>query len=201
MKTRSVPVDFQHFAMLASLLTLGACASTPREPVSETLDPATATTVTVLTAPIELFSQMPRTQGNDPFAYLAPFETDRQGERDLYLWVSTPVTDQAPTAPRILCNGEPLELQPLGNDAAGTPAPGAGAQVNVDLAQINLSRAPYQAPVPWSAQWYFRLPPEALKCLAGAEGVALETRAAGGNDAKFSAERKNLAALDAFTHR
>jgi hypothetical protein len=65
-----------------------------------------------------------------------------------------------------------------------------------------LSRAPYDAPVPWSTQWYFRLPPESLKCLADAEGISLEARAADGGEAQFTTTgRKNLASLDAFTKR
>jgi hypothetical protein len=51
-------------------------------------------------------------------------------------------------------------------------------------------------------QWYFRLPPDGLKCLAGANGIALEMRAASGGDtSRFTAERKALASLDAFTRR
>ena len=43
--------------------------------------------------------------------------------------------------------------------------------MKVDLSQLNLSRAPYDSPVPWSTQWYFRLPADSLKCLADAEGL------------------------------
>src|SRR5258708_7383237 len=70
---------------------LGACAALPlSEPVSEKLDPDTATTVTVLRQPIELYSQTSRSKQTDPFAYIAPFETNRMGTRELFLWVSTP---------------------------------------------------------------------------------------------------------------
>jgi hypothetical protein len=192
---------------------LGACASTPSEPVSEKLDPDTATTVTTLSRPIELLSQTNRSKQTDPFAYIAPFETNRMGARDLFLWISTPQAQGQLTQPQVLCNGQPLSLQPLSQEsgAAGThAAPGdnvaavglPGTPVKVDLSQLNLSRVPYEAPVPWSTQWYFRLPPDSLKCLANAEGISLEARAADGGPEQFTTtERKSLASLDAFTRR
>jgi hypothetical protein len=192
---------------------LGACASTPSEPVSEKLDPDTATTVTVLSAPIELFSQTNRSKQSDPFAYIAPFETNRMGTRDLFLWVSTPQAQGQLTQPQVICNGRPLSLQPLSEDSgpAGAyagpgdniAAGGSGsAPVKVDFSKLNLSRAPYDAPVPWGTQWYFRLPADSLKCLADADGIALEARAADGAAEQFTTTgRKNLASLDAFTRR
>src|SRR4051794_21091049 len=64
-------------AALASAIAaalLGACATAPSEPVTEKLDPDTATTVTILNRPIELLSQTNRSRQTDPFAYIAPFE-------------------------------------------------------------------------------------------------------------------------------
>src|SRR5262249_33832962 len=154
---------------------LGGCATVPTEPVSETLDPDTAVTVTTLSRPIELFSENNRTkQTDDPFAYIAPFETNRMGARDLFLWVSTPQAQGQLTQPQVLCNGQPLNLQPLSAEPVGSrAAPGdnvtggeGGVPVKVDLSKLSLSRAPYEAPVPWSTQWYFKLPADSLKCLA-----------------------------------
>jgi hypothetical protein len=196
---------------LAAVL-LGACAAAPSEPVSEKLDPDTATTVTILSRPIELLSQN-RSKQMDPFAYIAPFETNRMGARDLFLWISTPQAQGQLTQPQVLCNGQPLSLQPLSQDggAAGAhagpgdnvaPAGASGAPVKVDLSQLKLSRAPYDSPVPWSTQWYFRLPADSLKCLADAEGISLEARAADGGPEQFTISgRKSLASLDAFTRR
>lgn len=197
---------------LAALL--GACATAPSEPVSEKLDPDTATTVTILSRPIELLSQNNRGKQTDPFAYIAPFETNRMGSRDLFLWVSTPQEQGQLTQPQVLCNGQPVDLQPLSQDSAAAgarakpgdsvaPAGGSsGAPVKVDLSQLNLSRAPYEAPVPWNTQWYFRLPADSLKCLADADGISLEVRDADGGPDQFTTNgRKNLASLDAFTQR
>jgi hypothetical protein len=187
-------------AALGAAAALAACATTPSEPVSEKLDPDTATTVTVLNQPIELFSENSRGTVNDPFAYLAPFETNKQGEKALYLWVSAPQTDGALTQPQVLCNGQPLTLQPLSDGTQQVPTP-SGTGTKIDWSQLNLSRAPYEPPVPWSGQWYFRLPQDGLNCLAGAEGVTVETKAASGDEKRFDVGRKNLASLDAFTRR
>lgn len=193
---------------------LGGCATTPTEPVSEKLDPDTATTVTTLSRPIELLSQTNRGKQTDPFAYIAPFETNRMGTKDLFLWVSTPQAQGQLTQPQVLCNGQPLSLQPLSQESGSEGAvarpgdhdvavgPSAGQAVKVDLSRLSLSRAPYEAPVPWSTQWYFRLPAESLKCLADAEGISLQARAADGGEERFTvAERKELASLDVFTRR
>jgi len=197
---------------LAAVL-LGACATVPSEPVSETLDPDTATTVTTLSHPIELFSQAARGTQTDPFAYIAPFETNRMGARDLFLWISTPQTQGQLTQPQVLCNGQPLNLQPLSQESGAAAQVGrgdnvasagpSGAPVKIDWSQLSLSRAPYEAPVPWSTQWYFRLPADSLKCLADAEGISLEARAADGGPEQFTTTggRKSLASLDAFTRR
>jgi hypothetical protein len=187
------------FAIVWAAAVVGGCAAVPTEPVSERLDPDTATTVTVLSRPIELVSATGRGPSNDPFAYLAPFETDRMGARALFLWVAAPQSDSPTGPPEVLCNGEPVSLQPL-KDGDSRAATGAPAQS--DLTTLSLSHPPYDAPVPWSVQWYFRLPPDGLKCLAGADGIALEMRAASGGDtSRFTAERKALASLDAFTRR
>ncbi len=203
------------FSLAVLALLVGGCASAPSEPVSEKLDPVTATTVTVINQPVELLSQSTHGVKADPFAYMAPFETDRMGERDLFLWVAAPQDVGSLTQPQILCNGEPLRLEPLDKDAlAKAPAVAATADANAaadakaadaanqsELARIKLAHAPYDAPVPWSAQWYFRLPPEGLKCLAGAEAVSLETHFSNGEAERFTTDRKNLASLDAFARR
>jgi hypothetical protein len=197
-------------------VVLGACAAMPaEEPVSEKLDPDTATTVTVLSQPIELFSQTSRSKQSDPFAYIAPFETNRMGTKELFLWVSTPQAQGQLMQPHVLCNGQPLSLQPLSQEAGSAVVHNAsnggdfagvgpdGAAVKVDLSKLSLSRAPYSAPVPWGTQWYFKLSDDGLKCLADAEGISLQAKSADGNDEEFTTTggRKSLASLDAFERR
>lgn len=199
-------------------LVVGACvagcaALPPAEPVAEKLDPDTATTVTVLSSPIELYSQTTRSKQTDPFAYLAPFETNRMGSKELFLWVSTPQAQGALTQPKVMCNGQEVELKPLAQDGVTVAEAGKGGDfggvgadgkaIKVDLSKLSLSRAPYEAPVPWGTQWYFRLSEDGLKCLAGAEGVSLQAKAADGRAEEFTSTggRKSLASLDAFERR
>ncbi len=198
--------------VVASLLA-GCASLPPAEPVAEKLDPDTATTVTVLSNPIELYSQTQRAKQTDPFAYIAPFETNRMGNKELFLWVSTPQAQGALTQPQVFCNGRPVELKPLSQDGSGVAEAGKGGDfagvgadgraIKLDLSKLSLSRAPYEAPVPWGTQWYFRLSEDGLKCLAGAEGVSLQAKAADGNAEEFTSTggRKSLASLDAFERR
>jgi hypothetical protein len=177
-------------ASIAALMVaaLAGCASTPTEPVSDRLDSETATTVTVMHAPVELVSETPHGGGvGDPFAYVAPFETDRMGERELYLWISAPQIDGPLAVPKVSCDGQALNLQ----------------AVSGDLTEFKLSRPPYTVPAPWSGQWYFKLPQSSLACLSSAQGITLETQAAqGGTEPeRFSASGKALAALEAFSRR
>ena len=169
-----------------AVTALAGCATAPADPVNEKLDPNTAITVTVITQPVELVAESPRGSSTDPFAYIAPFETNKMGERALFLWVSAPQYNGPIEQPKLLCDGQPVGLQP----------------VSGDFTQFNLSQPPYQVPAPWSGQWYFRLSDDALKCLAGAQGVALEThRTQAGDSERFSAPRKSMASLEAFSRR
>jgi hypothetical protein len=169
-------------AMMVTALT--GCASAPSDPVRDRLDAETATTVTLMHAPVELTSDSPAA---DPFAYVAPFETDRAGERALYLWISVPQVSGPMSEPKVTCDGHPLSLQ----------------AISADLAQFNLSHPPYTLPAPWSGQWYFKLPQESLQCLGTAQGISLETQAKQGTTGAehFSASGKALAELQAFARR
>jgi hypothetical protein len=167
-------------AVLAA--TLGACSSTPPQPVVDRLDPDTATTVTVLKRPVELVADSLHSAGGDPFAFIAPFETDRMGNRAQYLWMSAPGVENAKIEPQLTCDGQTLKLSP----------------VEGDIGHLGLAHPPYEKPAPWSLQWYFQLPPETLRCLADAQRVTLETRADTGQSDQFSVDAKGLSTLKAF---
>ncbi|MDB6088974.1 MAG: hypothetical protein JWN85_1758 [Gammaproteobacteria bacterium] len=166
---------------------LSDCASTPSQPVVDKLDPDTATTLTVMNDPVELLAEATRGSAGDPFAYIAPFETDQMGKRALFLWMSAPAPESTTLEPQLLCDGKPLALQP----------------VDGGLKRLGLAHAPYATPAPWSLYWYFQLPQDALKCLAGAQTIALETRVAGGGGEpqRFTVGSKSLAALKEFSSR
>jgi hypothetical protein len=167
----------------ALFVLLTACAMTPSQPVVERLDPDTATTLTALKKPVELVAETLHATRGDPFAFLAPFETDRMGDRIQYLWVAAPGVENAKIEPRLLCDGQPLTLSPADDN----------------LEHLGLSHAPYEKPAPWSVEWYFQLPQDTLKCLAEARGVTLETHASTGQSDQFSVDSRGLASMKAFS--
>jgi len=176
-----------HGTLAAVVIALSACASTPSQPVIDRLDPDTGSTVTVINSPVELLAEATRGAAGDPFAYIAPFETDQMGKRALFLWMTAPAPEGARLDTQLLCDGQPLALQP----------------VEGGIKRLGLAHAPYSPPAPWSVQWYFQLPQDALKCLAGAQIIALETRDAGSSESqRYTVGSKNLAELKAFsTHQ
>jgi hypothetical protein len=167
---------------VALALLLVACSPMPVEPGSERLDEGTGTTFTVMPRPIELVAERAPTPGGDPFAYLAPFQTNRMGHHELFLWVAAPQTAGPLATPRIWCEQEQLQLHPL----------------EATLRDIGLSNAPYKPPAPWSTQWYFRLTREDLDCLTHARQLHIETEAADQQTARYSTDASALAALNAF---
>jgi hypothetical protein len=174
--------------LAATVLACGAlhltgCASALPETESERLDTNTGTTVTVMPKPIELVVERARGEKNDPFAYLAPFETNRMGSHELFLWVSAPQVEGALGTPQVFCGESEIALEKF----EGTPR------------EMGLSSAPYKLPAPWSVQWYFRLSGEVLDCLSSATRVRVITQAAEGQRDTYIAEGPALSALGAFT--
>lgn len=170
--------------MLAAFLALAGCATAPVEGGDERLDTTTGTTVTVLPKPVELVVDKARGGKTDPFAYLAPFETNRMGAHDLFLWISAPQVAGALSEPQVFCGEAPIQLEKL----EGT------------MKDIGLSAAPYKAPAPWSVQWYFRLSGEVLDCLSSAARIRVITQAAEEESPDtYVAEGPALSALGTFT--
>jgi len=167
---------------------LAGCATLPVDAAEEQLDRDTGTTVTRLLRPVELLATAPRGRNADPFAYLAPFETNRVGERRLFLWASMPGDSAAMPGdragmPSVHCGelAAPLEA-PL---AGGMPAVGMG-----------LTRLPYRAPAAWSAVHVIPIEPMWLDCLAS--GARLEV--AIGED-RFASDGARSGDLAAFRER
>jgi hypothetical protein len=174
----------QYVTALTGPLVLVACTTvaTQPEPVVEKLDPVTGTTVVVLNQPVELVTEQSRGPQRDPFAFTAPFEVDRMGDRHLFLWVATPQEEGAPLSVQVLCNGEPLAL-------SATP---------FDPQQLSLSKAPYRTEAPWSHAVYFQLSDEALRCLATAHSISAAKQLADGSQERFSADAEHLRPLGRF---
>jgi hypothetical protein len=168
-------------------LALSGCATEPAAPTeNERLDPNTGTTVTLMSKPIELVVEIPRGAKTDPFAYVAPFETNRMGSHELFLWVSAPQAAGALSVPQIYCGNDLVPLDKFD----GT------------LAEMGLSSAPYKMPAPWSVQWYFKLPGEVLDCFASTSRIRVTTQAADEAEPdSYVAQKEAIAGVNAFLVR
>ena len=168
------------------LVSLAGCATAPTEAGNERLDPNTGTTVTLMARPVELIVEKARGAKTDPFAYVAPFETNRMGSHELYLWVSAPQAAGALSVPQVYCGNNLVPLDKFD----GT------------LQEIGLSSPPYKVPAPWSAQWYFKVSGEVLDCLASASRIRITTQAADAPEPdSYVAEGQATSAVNAFLTR
>jgi hypothetical protein len=154
------------------LASLGGCAAPRTAAVQEALDERTGTTITRIAKPITFVTNVVRGAKSDPFASLAPFETNRQGARQIYLWLAVP--DELERAPivEVRIDGVPL-------------APGA---VPLDMAGIGLGGPAYPAPAPWSAVRVFSLDEKQYRALERAGSVRIIARFADGAELPFAAE-------------
>lgn len=170
-------------AFLLATVLLTACAVAPLEQETERLDQNTGTTVTVMPKPVELIVDRTTGSKTDPFAYVAPFETNRMGSHELFLWVTAPQVAGELSVPKVYCGEQLIALDRY----EGT------------MADVGLSAPPYKAPAPWSAQWYFKLSGEVLDCFATAARIRVVTQAAGAEAAEsYMAEGNAIAGLSAF---
>jgi hypothetical protein len=164
-------------------LTLSGCATPPIEAESERLDSNTGTTVTVLPKPIELIVDNPRSgTKTDPFAYVAPFETNRMGSHEMYLWVSAPQVAGPLGLPQVFCGETAMTLE----------------KYDGSVKDMGLSNPPYKVPAPWSAQWYFKLSGELLDCLAAATRIRVTTQSGEAEANTYVAEGPAVSALSTF---
>ena len=170
---------------LAGVAILTACAVEPTEDEKQRLDTNTGTTVTVMPKPVEFIVDRTRGPKTDPFAYLAPFETNRMGAHELYLWVSAPQVAGPLDKPQLFCGDQQVQLEPT----------------NKSLKAMGLSDPPYKLPAPWSAQWYFKLPSEVLDCLASAKRLRIITQSGQSEPDEFTAEAQALTGLSDFVAR
>jgi hypothetical protein len=174
-------------AMFASLL--GACAALPNDaPVVEQLDSETGTTVTRLGRPIEVYRESFVQEPAGRFAFIAPFETNLMGKRELFVWVAVPVEPVADAVPTVEVNGTVLSL--------GTPGRSA------DFATLHSS--PYKIPTPWSAMYYFKVDEAIVTKLAEATNISirvLEVGKAGTIKTLFAVKIENDPRLKAFATR
>jgi hypothetical protein len=137
---------------------LASCASLPEDaPVLEQLDPETGVTITRLGKPVEIYRETFLKQAPGRFGFLAPFETNRMGTRELYLWIAVPIEPAANAAPEVWVDGAQLTLGPAGRDADSA----------------GLRKSPYRIPTPWSAMFYFKFDADAVARLSNADDIRI----------------------------
>ena len=185
--TRTGQARFIVVATIAILL--GACAALPDDaPVVEQLGSETGTTVTRLGHPIEVYRESFVQEPAGRFAFIAPFETNLMGKRELFVWVAVPVEPVADSLPIVEVNGSVLTLG----------APGRSA----DFATLHTS--PYKIPTPWSAMYYFKVDESIVEQLAQASNITirvLEVGKAGTIKTLFAVKLENDTRLKDFAAR
>jgi hypothetical protein len=145
---------------------LAACAALPDDaPLVEVLDPDTGTTVTRLGRPIELYRESFQQDPAGRFAFLAPFETNLMGKRELYVWIAVPIEPVPDSVPEVEVNGSALAL--------GAPSR------NADFATLH--KSPYKVPTPWSAMYYFKADDAIVARLGDATDLAVRVQEVGKN--------------------
>jgi hypothetical protein len=155
---------------LGLAVLLGACA-TPQEPAAERLDRETGTTLTRMPKPIELVATLHRGDGADPFAFVAPFVTNRMGAHSYFLWIASPGDRPIEGGPELYCDGAAVAL------GAGVPEPTA-----------ELSARPYEQPAPWSSDRYFEIDAHALRDFGACRQLELTVRYRGEGEVRFEGE-------------
>jgi hypothetical protein len=163
---------------------LAGCAAQPANDVRELLDEATGTTLTRIEVPVELTTTVPRGANSDPFAYVAPFETNRMGTRERWLWIAVPDERGDAGVPRLSVGGRELDL--------GAP---------VDSRSAGLQSAPYREPAPWSAQHLFRLDDAALSALSDGAEWRLRVERRTGSPLEFAGQPSPPDLLRRFAER
>ena len=173
---------FRTGTVFLTLLALAGCATAPSDAGNERLDANTGTTVTVMPKPVELIIDKSRGTKTDPFAYVAPFETNRMGSHELYLWVSAPQVAGPLEVPKVYCGESAVSLE----------------RFEGSLKDVGLSSSPYKMPAPWSKEWYFKLPGEVLDCLASAARIRVVTQVSGAEPDNYVADGPATSGIGTF---
>lgn len=183
-------------AVTLGVLVAG-CASTSPTDVREQLDDRTGVTVTSLGAPLEFYSAQPeRGLEAASFAYLAPLEVNRMGQRDTYLWLSvvrgaeekrgdSATTRPGPPAVRITADAETLEP----------------AFVSANARELGMGQPVYERPADWVGEAYYAVTPQQVAQMAAANVLVLELLTGGGDPRRYDLSKPELGGLRAFSER
>ncbi len=106
------------YGVLLAAASLAACAGTP---IVERLDERAGMTLTSAREPLVFARTDPRySRSARDYLYVGPFETNRQGVREYYLWVGVATTldrgfvaapQELPRTLYVTVEGEPIELE------------------------------------------------------------------------------------------
>jgi hypothetical protein len=181
---RHAPRPLALFALALGALT--GCATAPGEPVTERLDERTGVTVTELERPLLLVATEVRGSNTDPFAALAPFETNVMGRRTVYLWVAYPdEKGTVSTPPSVAVDGTVLPLVEVGSGPRA----------------VALKALPYEPLAPWSTVRLFRVDAMPLISLGRAAGLTLTVRYSDSQAIDFSGVVTPTGVLQDFVRR
>jgi hypothetical protein len=160
------------------------------------LDERTGVTVTSMQAPLEFYSPQPeRGLQAASFAYLAPLEVNRMGQRDTYLGLSV-----------VRGTDERGELAPVASGPAGLRIAMADqtlepAFVTADARELGMGQPVYRRPAEWVGEAYYAVTPEQVARMAGASVLTLELRLAGDDARRYDLSKPSLEGLRAFSER
>jgi hypothetical protein len=162
MTSRRVTQTARHWPRwiaIGALALLGGCASLPEDqPVMEQLDSETGVTITRLGKPIEIFRETFLKQAPGRFGFIAPFETNLMGTRELYLWIAIPIEPAPNAEPTVSIDGNPVSLGKAGFDAEFA----------------GLRKSPYRLATPWSAMFYFKIDAAIVERLGKSSQLVVE---------------------------
>jgi hypothetical protein len=146
---------------LIALTLFGGCAALPEDaPVLEQLDTEMGATIARLGKPMELYRETFMSDPAGRFAFVAPFETNQMGTRELYLWVAVPVDLVPDSVPTVEVNGTALALGAPGREP--------------DFAGVG--KSPYRIPTPWSSMFYFKIDGSVVATLGDATALSLSVQ-------------------------
>lgn len=149
-----------HAVLLLVTAFASGCASQGAIAPEASLDERTGTTLSHLNAALQLVATAPGAPSGDPFAFIAPFETNRMGRRQAYLWVAVPGEDGVASRPVVLPDARELRL----------------AEAPSEALSLGIDAMPYAAPAPWSKVFIYLLDEPALRQLEAARSMIVRVQ-------------------------
>ncbi len=189
-----------HRPQLAAALSLlvAACSTTSATHVREQLDERTGVTVTSLPAPLEFYSAQPAAGLQAAsFAYLAPLEINRMGQRNIYVWLSVlRGAEEDGDAADAMMHG-PFDLRIVAGSDTVVPA-----FVSAEARELGLGQPVYQRPAQWVGEAFYAVTLQDIaRMAAAADTMAIELSARRDEPRRYDAWKVDPGRLRAFAER